>query len=98
MLDLATATLADFLPALQQEFELITGTGGIALMLTSAEPKGAASAGHRAPFSLFFQGAPVLRLPQAIYPLQNVTLGAMELFLVQVGADAAGSYFEAAFS
>jgi hypothetical protein len=97
MLALDKISPRDFEPALDQEFELITGTGGIALRLVAVEPK----PGHHAraePFVLRFQGNPELRLPQAIYPMQNLTLGAMELFLVQVGADAAGSYFEVIFN
>ncbi len=52
----------------------------------------------RLPFALRFQGAPTLRLPQQIYRLENAQLGAMEIFLVQTGADAAASHFEAVFS
>ena len=98
MLALDKVTRGEFEAVLNEDFELITGTGGIALQLIEVEQRGGGHAGRAEPFSLRFRGNPELRLPQAIYRLQNVTLGPMEIFLVQVGADAAGSYFEAVFN
>jgi hypothetical protein len=98
MLALDKVTPAEFEAATDQEFELITGTGGIALRLVAVERKGNGHAARPEPFTVRFQGMPELRLPEASYRLQNVTLGPMEIFLVQVGADAAGSYFEAVFN
>lgn len=98
MLALDSITLADFLPTLQQDYELFTGTGGITLTLVAAEPRGPGHAQRAEPFALTFRGAPVLRLPQGIYRLQNITLGAMEIFLVQVEGQPDGSCFEATFN
>jgi uncharacterized protein DUF6916 len=98
MLRLDTVTREDFALCLDQDFELITATGGITLRLVEAENRGAGREGHRVPFSLTFHGATGLRLPQGIYRLQNATLGEMEIFLVQIGDDTQGSYFEAAFN
>lgn len=98
MLALDKTSSGDFEAVLNEEFELITGTGGITLQLVEVERRGGGHAGRAEPFSLRFRGTPELRLPQAIYRLQNVTLGPMEIFLVQVGADAAGSFFEAVFN
>src|SRR4051812_39341596 len=98
MLDLNKATQEDFTPALDQDFELITGTGSISLRLAAVDQQGPGHPARPAPFTLRFEGAPALRIPQAIYPLQNVTVGALELFLVQVGADAKASHFEAVFN
>ena len=98
MLPLDTVTREDFAACLDQDFELITGTGGITLRLVAAESRGSVREGHRAPFSLTFRGVMGLRLPQAIYRLQNALLGPMEIFLVQIGDDTQGSYFEAAFN
>jgi hypothetical protein len=97
MLALDKVTPADFQPALDQDFELITGTGGITLRLVAVEPQPAHHA-RAEPFILRFRGAPELRLPQGMYPLQNVTIGALEPFLVQVAADQTGSYFEVIFN
>jgi hypothetical protein len=98
MLELNKVTPDDFTPALDQDFELITGTGTISLRLVAVEKQGAGHPARSEPFTLRFEGAPALRLPQAIYPLQNVTVGALDLFLVQVGADAKASRFEAVFN
>jgi hypothetical protein len=97
MLALDKVTPAEFQAALDQDFELITGTGGITLRLVAVETKPAHHT-RAEPFVLRFRGAPELRLPQGIYPMQNLTLGAMELFIVQVVADQTGSYFEVIFN
>lgn len=99
MLDLATASHAQFAPCVGQTFSLSASPGPIALTLAEARPLGAPHPGAtRAPFALTFHGAPALRLPQAIYRLENETLGPMEFFLVQVAADATASRFEAIFN
>jgi hypothetical protein len=60
---------------------------------------GAARIGSvRRPFSLRFQGAPSLRIPQQIYRVENERLGPMEIFIVQTGVDRDASHFEAIFS
>ena len=98
MISLQSAKAADFHPALNEDFELLTGTGGITLTLVSAGPRGPGHEKRPEPFVLTFRGAPVLRLQQAVYRLQNVTLGPMEIFLVQTDAREDGSYFEAIFN
>ncbi len=99
MLDLAIAAHAQFAPCVGQTFELPSAAGPIALTLAEVRPLGAAYPGApRAPFALTFHGAPALRLPQGIYRLENAALGAMEIFLVQVAADATASHFEAIFN
>jgi len=99
MLDLATATRDLFAPCVGQAFALSATTGAIPLTLAEARALGAGRPGAtRAPFSLTFHGAPSLRLPQGIYRLENTTLGTVEIFLVQVAADAAASHFEAIFN
>ena len=99
MLDLATATRGQFEPCIGQAFELIATDGHIALTLAEVRPLGAArpSAG-REPFALTFRGTPAQRIPQRIHRLEHAALGAMEIFLVQIGADAGASHFEAIFS
>lgn len=99
MLDLATASHAQFAPCLGQTFTLSTTDGPIALTLAETRALGSARPGaSREPFALTFHGAPALRLPQGIYRLENAELGAMEIFLVQVAADATASHFEAIFN
>jgi hypothetical protein len=98
MLDLQKAIPDDFNAVLDQDFELITGTGSITLRLVAVEKHGPGHPARPDPFTLRFEGAPPLRIPQAIYRLQNVTVGQLDLFLVQVGADAKASHFEAVFN
>jgi hypothetical protein len=99
MLALDKVTRADFEPALEQDFELITGTGGISLKLVEIESRSGEGHATRAePFVLRFQGVPELQLPQSIYRLQNLTLGPMEIFLVQIAGGEKGSLFEAVFN
>jgi hypothetical protein len=99
MLDLATASHTQFEPSVGQTFELATTTVPIPLTLAEARRAGPAHTGAaRDPFVLTFHGAPALRLPQGIYRLENATLGTMEIFLVQVAADATASHIEAVFS
>lgn len=97
MLDLATASHAQFAPCVGQTFDL-SAPGG-PLTLAEARPLGTAFPGTaRESFALTFHGTPALRLPQGIYRLENATLGAMECFLVQVAATANASQFEAIFN
>lgn len=98
MIELDKATADDFTPALNQDFELITGTGTISLRLVAVDRSDLGHPGRPEPFALKFEGAPPLRIPQATYHLQNVTVGKLELFLVQIGADAKASQFEALFN
>lgn len=94
MLDLATATHAQFEACLNQPFALQP-----ALVLAEVRALGAARSGTtRAPFALTFRGAPGLRIPQQIHHLENATLGALEIFLVQTGDGPGGSFFEAVFN
>lgn len=53
---------------------------------------------RREPFSLLFLGPVAPILPQSIYPLENETLGRLEIFLVPVGAGPEGVEYEAIFN
>jgi len=98
MLDLATARCEDFAACLNQDFAIILSDGALLLQLSEVRPLGKRPESLRDPFALTFLGRAGLRLPQQIYKMRNATLGEMELFLVQVGADQSGSTFEAVFN
>ena len=99
MLPLDKVTRAEFAACLDTPFELFTETGGLVLTLVETRSLGAARTGApRKPFALKFRGTPDVRLPQQIHTLHHAQMGAMEVFLVQIGADAGGSYFEAVFN
>lgn len=98
MLDLAKVQCADFSPCLNQDFQVVFTDGTLGLKLTDARARTAPEGALRDPFTLTFRGAPELRLPQGIYRLNNAQLGDMEIFLVQIAADATSSTFEAVFN
>jgi hypothetical protein len=99
MLDLATAAPETFAPCVGQTFEAVFSDGRLPLTLVEVRPLGSARPGApRVPFALTFHFAKAIRLPQGIYRLEHATLGAAEIFLVQVAGDATGSKFEAVFS
>jgi hypothetical protein len=97
MLDLAKVQCSDFAPCVNQDFQIATGGAPLVLQLSDAHSRPAPDDG-RDPFTLTFRGAPELRLPQAIYKLNNATLGEMEIFLVQIAADQTSSTLEAVFN
>jgi hypothetical protein len=98
MLDLATVRCEQFAACLDQDFQIVFTDGTLAVKLTGARAQTAPEGALRDPFTLTFRGAPALRLPQGIYKLNNATLGDMEIFLVQIAADATSSSFEAVFN
>lgn len=99
MLPLDKVRCEQFDACLNQDFEIVFSDGTLALKLSEARPLGTAhNEATREPFSLTFRGPALLRLPQGIYPMKNAQLGEMEIFLVQIAADANSSSFEAVFN
>ena len=98
MLPLDQVTPAEFAACLRQPFTLQSGTELVPLTLVEVNTHPGGTGGRPEPFSLHFQGAAGLRLPQGIYHLEHETMGAMEIFLTQVGAQPHGSFFEAVFN
>jgi hypothetical protein len=99
MVDLAKLQCADFQACVGQEFTIATTGGSFSLELVdAAETSPPISPQFRTPFALTFRGPAQVHLRQAIYRLENTQLGAMEIFIVQVRADATGSFFEAIFN
>lgn len=72
--------------------------------LVEVTEKGAAdhqhpsAASRQERFSLVFHGSRDILLRQGMYQLQHNQLGAFELFLVPVGQDHDGVYYEAVFN
>jgi hypothetical protein len=99
---LAALAWTDFAACLKQRFRVPLGDAGQALELelVGADPLGSGdpAPGRRRPFSLIFRGPPAPVLPQRIYRLENAAMGALEIFLVPIGPDAAGLRYEAIFS
>ena len=60
------------------------------------------SNGHSSPrqeqFALRFRGDRNRILPQRIYPMQHDSIGEFDLFLVPIGQDETGTFYEAVFN
>ena len=102
-MDLATAAVDDFTPAVGETFTLKAADLELPLTLTQAQPYHADAPprdpdGRRNPFSLAFRGPPDPVLAQAIYHLEHDRLGALEIFIVATGRDAEGTDYHVVFN
>ena len=101
MLDRLTAN--SFTPAVGETFALDAGEAGrLELELLESrlhDPDAPAEdeGGTRAPFSLVFRGPSDPVLPQRIYRLEHEAVGAIEIFIVPIERDEAGTSYEAVF-
>ncbi|ULH14115.1 hypothetical protein MF271_02210 (plasmid) [Deinococcus sp. KNUC1210] len=95
-------TLAWWTPRVEQIFRLTTadeaGSPAASVEVRLAEASG--TPGQVRPFRLLFVGAPGLFLPQSIYRLfaADSASEAMDIFLVPLQPDQAGTKFEAIFN
>ena len=90
-------TKESFLPRLNQAFRLTSVEPPLELRLLEVESRWGRGPAREA-FSLIFLGPAEPLLPQRIYRLEHDELGALEIFLVPIGRDAAGTRYEAAFN
>lgn len=97
---LSDLTVDHFVPQIGQAFRVFYPDYNPALILTEVVAATPAAAGLRQRFSLIFETEAGARyLTQAIHPLENATLGRLELFLVPLGPDERGRFrYEAVFS
>ena len=93
---LDSVTAADFEARLNDTFRIDLRDGAIDLRLAAVRKlaQGGRSGGG---FALDFVAAQGPHLPQAIYPLANAAMGALELFLVPNGPVEGGRGYEAVF-
>jgi hypothetical protein len=99
VLKLDKADHAQFAEFVDQDFEIdLKDTARLKARLVEVRSLGAARAGSPEPFALEFRADASVRLPQQIYAVSHRQLGTMEIFLVQIGADSTGAYFEAVFN
>jgi hypothetical protein len=101
VLDRLTAT--SFAPAVGDTFSLdAEDAGPLELELLESRlhhPDAAAedASGTRAPFTLTFRGPADPVLPQRIYQLTHPSFGMLEIFIVPIAHDDAGTTYEAVF-
>jgi hypothetical protein len=99
MLELDKVDRAHFTRFVDQDFKIaVKDAAPLNVRLVEVRSLGAGRAGRREPFALKFRADASVRLPQHIYAVSNGLLGTMEIFLVQIGADSTGAYFEAVFN
>jgi len=99
MLDLAAVRQEQFAACLDQDFEIVFPDGVLPVKLIEAKQWGPDQPPNiRQPFSITFRAKRNLRLPQGAYKMRNSNLGEMDIFLVQIAADANSSRFEAVFN
>jgi hypothetical protein len=102
MLDCRAST---FSAHLNTEFRILQSSmPWVNVELVEVAEKGAShgqqpsAASRQERFSIVFRGPRDTLLQQGTYQLQHTQLGALELFLVPVGQDHAGLYYEAVFN
>jgi hypothetical protein len=100
---LEDATVVTFAPHVGEPFSVAFDDRAVTLELVEASPasdrlaENARRAGLREPFSLQFRGPGDPFLRQRIYRLEHDALGALDIFLVPIGADGDGFRYEAVF-
>lgn len=92
--------IADFGGQLHQSFALSIGETSMALTLVEIQalPIHVYPGRTRDPFSLIFQSASPIVVPQAMYRLTHDGMGQMEMFLVPVGLNSGGVLYQAVFN
>jgi hypothetical protein len=95
--DLAALGIDDFRPLLGSQFDVQTAGGVVAMKLSRVDPAGDSGRKGGA-FSLIFAAPRGPWLPQAIYPMQHASLGAVEIFLVPIGPVGDANGYQAVFT
>jgi hypothetical protein len=99
MLDLATVRCAQFAACLNHDFEIVFPDGTLPVKLIDAKQWGPDQPAHiRQPFTLTFRVDRSVRFPQGTYTMRHAQLGEVQIFLVQIAADADSSTLEAVFN
>jgi len=89
-------TRNSFAPLLNTQFQI--ERGGDSVMVELTEVSELRSSPHHESFSLVFRGPSDAFLSQSMYRLHHNGLGAVDLFLVPIGRDTHGLYYESVIS
>jgi hypothetical protein len=89
-----------FAPHLNSTFELKLGESTLELTLTGAAKKQVRPfrGMMREPFSLYFQSASQVVLPQRIYAFSHADMGRLDIFIVPIAREPEGIVYEAVFN
>jgi hypothetical protein len=101
MLDKLTS--GDFAPYLNQEFRIYYDENAfVSAILTSVKdsPTPPIKPGRRQGFSIIFRSGPeaTVVLHQHIFKIEHPEMGSLEIFIVPVGIDEDGRYYQAVFN
>lgn len=93
-------TIQNFAGAANQTFDVQLGEAGHVMTLVDVRPLPPQPfpGMRREPFALTFRSQSPLILPQRLYHMRNPAMGALEIFLVPLGRDAAGTLYQATFN
>lgn len=92
-------TLDDFAALHGERFDVLeAGVDGLWADLVEVQALGGVPFNGRQPFSLLFAGPPAPALPHRTYRLAHPRMPELALFLVPIGADAAGLRYQAIFN
>src|SRR5262245_31408240 len=94
MLDLPTRDR--FAPLLNSQFQLEHSNGSIDIELIEVSELRVSRSNES--FSLVFRGPGNILIPQAMYRFNHAALGVVDLFIVPIGRDEHGLYYEALFN
>jgi hypothetical protein len=97
MIDLASVTAEDFQAWAQEPFTLARPTGAPLHLRVAEVAPGKPRPGERTPFAVLFHAPPDADAPQDIHHLDHPVAGALDLFLVPLGARDGQARYEAIF-
>jgi hypothetical protein len=89
-------TRDSFAPLLNAQFRMVQGANVISMDLI--EVSELRSSRHNEAFTLVFRGPSDHFLSQSTYQFDHPSLGVFELFIVPIGQDKHGLYYEALFN
>jgi hypothetical protein len=98
MMALESLQHSTFTPLVGGVFMVKTGAGAELVLHAVKQLGHKRTEAMRDPFSLTFRGAPGLRIAQGIHRVECAALGALDIFITQVGAGPQGADFEAVFT
>ncbi len=91
--------LASFSPFVGRRFDVAAAQGAVELELIEARAlRAGAGAPRQDPFSLVFRAGNNCGLWQGPVTLEHELMGPLDLFLVPIGEDQEGRYFEAIYN
>lgn len=99
--ELGAVTAEDFQPHVGKTFSVAASAEtepATTLTLVSAQQRGSAPEGFRAPFSLLFEGPAAVPLEQQTVWIEHPDFGGLSLFIVPIGQQGEKREYQAVFN